>query len=173
MEQTLMSLVGEYAEVMNMINDLDVDEQVIIDTLEGIAGEIEVKADGYASVLRGIELEKASLKGQKEYLKSLMDQISMREKRLKYHEDNMKERLLEAMIATGKDETGIKTDKFEFKVKSVGGAQKLEKIGEVPDSFKKVIYEDDDAKIREYLKENTCDWAMLLPRKKYVDIKGV
>ena len=173
MEQTLKSLVGEYGEVMDMLNDPEVDEQTIIDTLEGIEGEIEVKADRYATVLRGIEFEKASLKGKKEYLKKLIDEISMQEKRLNYHEEGMKERLLEAMIATGKDETGIKTKSFEFKVKSVGGAQKLEKFGEVPQEFKRVILEDDDAKIKEYLKENTCDWARLLPRKKYVDIKGV
>ena len=173
MEQTLMGLVGEHAQIMEMINDPEVDQQMVLDTLEGIEGEIEVKADGYATVLRGIEFERAALKGKKEYLKALLDEINLQDKRLEGHEDAMKDRLMAAMIATGKDETGIKTDKFTFKIKSAGGAQKLEKVGKVPDSFKKIIYEDDDAKIKEFLKENTCDWARLLPRKKYLDIKGV
>ena len=173
MEQTLMSLVGEHSQIMEMINDPEVDQQMILDTLEGIEGEIEIKADGYATVLRGIEFERAALKGKKEYLKSLLDEISVQDKRLESHEEAMKDRLMAAMIATGKDEVGIKTDKFTFKIKTAGGQQKLEKVGEVPDSFKKVIYEDDDTKIKEFLKENTCDWARLLPRKKYLDIKGV
>lgn len=173
MEQTLMSLVGDYTEIMEMVNDPEVNQQTVLDTLEGINGEIEVKADGYAMVLRGIEFERAALNGKREYLKRLMDGIDKQDKRLANHEEAMKDRLMAAMIATGKDETGIKTDQFEFSIRNAGGVQKLEKFGEVPDNFKKVTYSDDDAKIREYLKNNDCDFARLLPRKKILDIKGV
>lgn len=173
MEQTLMSLVGDFADIMQMINDPEVDQQTVLDTLEGIEGAIEVKADGYATVLRGIGFERAALNGKREYLKRLLDGIDKQDKMLADHEEAMKDRLMAAMIATGKDETGIKTDQFEFKIKNAGGIQKLDKCGEVPDSFKKITYSDDDAKIREYLKSNTCDWARLLPRKKILDIKGV
>lgn len=173
MEQTLMSLVGEYSEVMQMVNDPEVDQETVIDTLEGLSGEIEIKANGYGAVIRGIEYEISSLKGKEEYLKGLVKQISDEQKRLQNHIDNMKDRLMAAMIATGTDETGIKTAEFEFKLRTAGGQQKLEKCGEVPDNFKKIIYEDDDAKIRDYLKDHEVEWARLLPRKKSLQIKGV
>lgn len=160
-------------EVADMMMDMETDPQVLLDTLEGIEGEIEVKADGYGDVIRKMEFERASLKGKKEYVKNILDQITRQDKHLENQIGWMKERLKEAMIATGKDETGITTDKFTFKLKKAGGQQKLEKTGEVPDNFKRVVYEDDDEKIREYLKENECEWARLLPRTRYLDIKGV
>lgn len=173
METRLIDLVGEWKQVADMMSDPEIDEQTIIDTLEGISGEIEVKADGYGSVIRNLEFEVSALKGKKEYVKGILDGISAEEKRLQNHIDFMKKRLLEAMVAIGKDEEGIKTDKFEFKVKSAGGVQKLETTEDVPDSFKKVIYENDTARIREYLKDHDVEWARLLPRSKILTIKGV
>lgn len=173
METTLRALVGQWNEVAEMMMDMESDPQIILDTLEGIEGEIEVKADGYGDVIRKMEFEQAALKGKKEYVKGILDQITKMDKHLDNQIAWMKGKLQDAMIATGKDETGIQTEKYTFKIKKAGGQQKLEKVGEVPDNFKKVIYEDDDAKIREYLKDHECDWARLLPRTRYLDIKGV
>ena len=99
MEVKLMELVGEWQQVADMMNDPEVEEQTIIDTLEGITGEIEVKADGYGSVIRSLEYEVSALKGKKEYVKGILDDITAEEKRLQGHIDWMKTRLLEAMIA--------------------------------------------------------------------------
>ena len=173
METRLVDLVGQWQQVAEMLMDMEADPQVLLDTLEGIEGEIEIKADGYGSVIRKMEYEQAALKGKKEYVKGILDEITKMDKHLENQISWMKEKLKEAMIATGKDEEGIKTDKFTFKIKKAGGKQKLDKFGEVPDNFKKVIYEDDDDKIREFLKDNACDWARLLPRTTYLDIKGV
>ena len=173
MEVRLIDLVGEWNEVAQMMMDPDIDEQTVIDTLEGINGEIEIKADGYGSVIRNLEFEIASLKGKKDYVKGILDGITSEEKRLQGHIDWMKTRLMEAMVAIGKDETGIKTDKFEFKITNVGGVQQLETTEDVPDSFKKIIYENDNAKIREYLKDHDVEWARLLPKKRVLKIKGV
>lgn len=173
MEATLIELIGEWKQVADMMNDPEIDQQAIIDTLEGISGEIEVKADGYGAVIRNLEFEIAALKGKKDYVKGILDGISAEEKRLQGHIDWMKTRLLESMIAIGKDKEGIKTDSFEFKVKTAGGIQKLETTEDVPDNFKKIIYENDNDKIREYLKDHDVEWARLLPKKKTVVIKGV
>ena len=173
METKLTTLLGEWQEVAQMMLDPEVDQQTVIDTLEGITGEIEVKADGYGHVIRKLELETAALKGKKEYVKGILDQITNEEKRLNNHIEWMKTRLMETMVAIGKDEEGIKTDSFEFKVKKAGGVQKLECTEDVPDNFKKVIYENDEAKIREYLKDHNVAWARLLPRKRSLTIKGV
>ena len=173
METRLFDLVGQWNEVTGYLLDPDVDEQTVLDTLEGIEGEIEVKADGYGAVIRNLEAEKAAVAGRKEYLKGILDEINAMDKHLDSKITWMKERLKDAMIATGKDEEGIKTDKFTFKVKKAGGKQKLVKDGEVPENFKRVVYEDDDDKIREYLKDHDVEWARLLPRATYLDVKGV
>lgn len=173
MNTTLTQLVGEWAQVTEMALDPEMDEQTILDTLEGISGEIEVKADGYGAVIRNLEMEKAAIDGRKEYVKSILEQLNGMSKHIDSNISRMKEHLKAAMIATGKDEEGIKTENFTFKIKKAGGKQKLEKTGEVPDNFKQYILTDDDDKIREYLKDHECEWARLLPRTSYLDIKGV
>ena len=173
METTLTQLLGEWKQVAELLLDPEMDRQTILDTIESIEGAIEVKADGYGAVIRNLEMEKAAIDGRKEYVKSILEQLNGMSKHIDNDITWMKEHLKAAMIAVGKDEEGIKTDKFTFKVKKAGGQLKLDKFGEVPDNFKKIVYEDDDVKIREYLKDHECEWARLLPRTSYLDIKGV
>lgn len=173
MNTTLTQLVGEWQQVTEMLMDPEMDEQTVLDTLESIEGAIEVKADGYGAVIRNLEMEKAAISGRKEYVKTILEQLDGMEKHIDHGINRMKDHFKEAMIAIGKDEEGIKTDNFIFKIKKAGGKQKLEKTGEVPQNFKEIIYKDNDDKIREYLKDHDCEWARLLPRTSYLDIKGV
>lgn len=49
---TLYELTGQYLELLEMLeNDDGTEEQVIRDTLEGIDGELEIKADNYAEII--------------------------------------------------------------------------------------------------------------------------
>lgn len=173
METTLRELTGQWLQVADLLMDMDSDPQVVLDTLEGIEGEISIKADGYGDVIRKMEFERAAIKGKKEYVKGILDQLTKMDKHLENQIGWCKERVRDTMIATGLDESGITTEKYKFMVKKAGGPQKLEKSGKVPDNFKRIVYEDDDEKIREYLKDHECDWARLLPRTRYLDIKGV
>lgn len=173
MNTTLTQLVGEWQQVTEMLMDPEMDEQTVLDTLESIEGAIEVKADGYGAVIRNLEMEKAAISGRKEYVKTILEQLDGMEKHIDHGINRMKDHFKEAMIAIGKDEEGIKTDNFIFKIKKAGGKPKLEKTGEVPNNFKKIVYEDDNDKIREYLQDHECEWARLLPRTSYLDIKGV
>ncbi len=173
METTLRDLAGEYAEVMAMVNDPDVDRQVVIDTLEGIEGELEVKAQGYGMVMRNIKFEIAGLTAKEKYLKDLTAQVKREKDRLQGHYDGMEDRMTAALIATGLDEKGIDAGEFGFKLVNAGGDRALEIVGEVPQEYMKVTVEPDNAKIKEYLKDNTCKWARLLPRKKVLKVKGV
>ena len=175
MQQKLLELVGEWQEVANMILDPDVDRQTIEDTLEGISGEIEMKADGYGMVIRNLEMESAALKAKKAYVDKISKDLGKEISGIDNDVEWMKNRLIDAMIAIGKDEEGIKTDRFEFKLKGTGGQQALKTTEDVPDEFKKttIVVENDNEKIREYLKDHTVDWAWLLPRKKNLVIKGV
>lgn len=171
----LIELVGEWKQVADMLLDPEVDRQTVEDTLEGITGELEMKADGYGMVIRNLEMESAALKAKKEYVDKISKELGKDIKNLDDDIDWMKNRIVEAMIAIGKDEEGIKTDHFEYKLKGTGGQQALKCTEDVPDEFKKttVVIENDNEKIREYLKDHNVKWAWLLPRKKNLEIKGV
>lgn len=52
---SIYELTGEYLELMDMLEDEEIDEQTIIDTLEALDGEIENKADNYAKIIRSLE----------------------------------------------------------------------------------------------------------------------
>ena len=58
----LYQLTNNYETVLNMLYDEEVDEQMILDTLEGIVGEIEDKADGYAKIINELEAKKNARK---------------------------------------------------------------------------------------------------------------
>ena len=45
---TLYELTTQLQALLEMAEDPEIDAQVIADTMEGIEGELEVKADGYA-----------------------------------------------------------------------------------------------------------------------------
>ena len=53
----LYELTNEYMELLSLAEDPEVDEQVLADTLEGLTGEIEEKADGYAKVISQINAD--------------------------------------------------------------------------------------------------------------------
>ena len=52
---SLYDLTNDWLMLMEMAEDPDIEEDVFMDTLEGIEGEIEIKADGYAKVIRQLE----------------------------------------------------------------------------------------------------------------------
>lgn len=51
----LYNLATEYRAAADRLHDLDVPEEVIADTLEGLAGEVEAKSTNVAFVVRNLE----------------------------------------------------------------------------------------------------------------------
>lgn len=170
-EATLVELVGEHQELWQMVDEGETDIEVIMDTLDAVEGEISVKLDGYGHIMRRIELEAAALDAKASYLKKAAKALDDHKKALLNSEDRMKERIMAAMIATGLDETGVKSDSFEFRMVTKGGVLPLVITGEVPQSFMKIEYVPDNDRIREYCEKNECEWAHISPRGKRLDIK--
>lgn len=74
-----------------------------------------------------------------------------------------------AMDALGKKE--LPAGDFTIKVKKNGGQAPLVIDGEVPENMTKVVIEPDNAKIREYLKDNEAKWAHIGERGRHIEIK--
>ena len=100
---TLYELTSDYTALLEMAEDAD--EQALKDTLEGIEGAIEDKADGYAKVLRELDKDSAGLDAEIKRLQAKKTAIANATVRIRTN-------LQDAMIATGK--TKFKTSLFSF-----------------------------------------------------------
>jgi hypothetical protein len=87
------------------------------------------------------------------------------------HEKRMKAALLYVMTEK-LNQRKITTDFHVFSVCKNGGKQPLEITGEVPDNFKRVVYETDTEKIRTALENGEqLDFAHLEERGEHLRIK--
>lgn len=159
----LYQLTNNYEIVLNMLYDEDADEEMILDTLEAIEGEIEDKADNYAKIIKELE---AKQNARKEEAKRLTESAKVFENRVKA----LKSNLFNSMKATGK--TKFATDLFSFNIVKNGGKQTLTIDGEVPEEYTKTITENDTDKIRQALeKGEKLTFAHFEPRGESLRIK--
>lgn len=160
---SLYQLTNNYEAVLNMLYDEEVDEQMILNTLEAIDGEIEDKADNYAKIIKELE---AKLNARKDEVKRLTESVKVFENRVKV----LKSNLFNSMKKTGK--TKFTTDLFSFNISKNGGKQTLTIDGEVPEEYIKAITENDTDKIRQALeKGEKLTFAHLEPRGESLKIK--
>ena len=149
---TLYELTSEYMELLAMLEDPDTDEAVILDTLEGVGGELEEKADNYARVMRQMDADAAAIKAEEERLPN-------RRKSLENRSAWLKSRLQNVMELTGK--TKLKTELFSFSVQKNPPRCVIDNKEEVPDEF--LISQEpkiDIAGILKSMKDGvTYEWA--------------
>ena len=105
---SLYHLTGELQYLLDMSTDPTVPEDVLKDTIEGVTGEIEVKAEGYAKVI-------AELKARKEALDKEADRMKSESKVIENSITRMKEALFQAMKVANKPK--FKTELFSFTIK--------------------------------------------------------
>ena len=159
---TLFDITEDFRSLYELATDPECDEQVFQDTLDGLMGELEVKSCGYTQVIKQLDME---AKQAKEVSQMFADKAKVRENHIK----RMKEALKMAMETAGTDQ--IAAGAFTIKLQKNGGLQPLKITGEVPDNMTKVIVEPDADRIREFLKDNECEWAHLEERGKHIVIK--
>lgn len=162
----LYELTEQYDAVLGMMYDSETDEQVIMDTLEAIDGEIEDKADNYAKMIRTLTADAETLRQEEERLAARRRSLEGRAARLKG--------TLQANLEfIGK--TKFKTALFSFSVAANGGKQPLtvtENLDEIPGKYliPQPPVPNKDA-IRELLSEKEVEWARLEPRGKSLRIR--
>lgn len=106
---TLYELNNQLLELLMMAEDPDVEEDVLKDTMEAVEGEIEVKADGYAKVIRQLEADKAGIKAEK-------DRLDKRAKAIDGNISRMKAALQVSMELCEKPK--FKTELFSFNIQN-------------------------------------------------------
>jgi len=159
---TLFEIENDFKILYNMATDPECDDEVFRDSLEALTGELEVKSAGYVYVIKQLEME---AKQADEVSKEFANKKKLRENRIK----RMKDSLKAAMETAGLPE--IDTGNYTIKVQKNGGIKPLVIDGDVPDNMTKITVEPDNAKIREFLKNNTCDWAHLVDLGTHIVIR--
>jgi len=150
---TLYELTGQYRELLELAESEELDKQLIADTLEGLDGEFEIKADGYAKVIRELE-------GKADLLKNEIERLSKRKTAIENNIKAMKEALQNAMYITGK--VKFKTNLFNFSIQKNPPKLVIDKPEEIPEEF--LIPQPpkvDNAKLKEILKEKELPFAHL------------
>ena len=125
---TLYQLTDDYLTLLEMADDPDMDEQALMDTMEGIEGEIEIKAEGYAKVIRTLEGDAAACDAESKRLRNKKQTIENNIKR-------MKSALQYAMQVTGK--VKFKTALFSFNIQKNPAAVVVDEqyIENIPERF--------------------------------------
>jgi hypothetical protein len=90
----LYQLAAEYRDAAERMADLDLPAEVIADTLEGLAGDIEAKATNTAQMVRNIET-------LAEQIKAAEKAMAERRKALEARADWLRSYLLANLIAAG------------------------------------------------------------------------
>lgn len=163
---TLFEITNEFQELYEFATTAELgelDEQAYADTLNGLIGELEIKSSGYVAVINQLDMEQ---KKAEELAKAFKEKAEVRKNNIK----RLKEALKYAMINSGLKE--VAAGDFTIKLQKNGGKAPLKITGEVPDNFKRIIYEDDTELIRKRLEEGeVLDFAHLEERGKHVVIK--
>ena len=165
MSESLFDLTGEYMRAMEVLTDPDIEEEVVADTLEGIMGAIEVKSEGYVAIINRLDMELEACKKQEAEWKA---RKQIRENAIK----RLKKALCETMTAL--DKTEIAAGAVTIKLANNGGQVPIiyDEEKEVPDRFKKIIYETDGGLVRKALEAGEIlDFAHFGERGKHIKIK--
>ena len=161
---TLFEITDEFERLYQMAIDEELSDEAFDGTFEMIMADLEVKAGGYSSVIKQIEMEADKAE---ELEKEFKRKKEVRQRRAKA----MKEAIKYAMEVANVKE--LNAGKFTIKLKKNGGLEPLviDQPEAVPDNMKIIKVENDTKLIREHLKDHQEPWAHLEERGSHIEIK--
>lgn len=164
---SLYELTGEYKKLLEFGGECDLedpeDAQAFLDTLEGLKGELDMKVDNCAAIIRELEAESEKFDKEADYYQKRATAMYNAAMRLKEYVKNE----LEAVNLQE-----IRGERFIVKVQKSGGKRALHITGDVPDNYQKIVYEPDKDKIRKALEDGEeLPFAELAERGTFLKIK--
>lgn len=162
----LYELTEQFLALQELAYDPEVDEQTFQDTMEGLWGEIEDKADSYAKIIMG-------MKADIEALRTEESRLAARRKALENRQQALKNNLEANMREMGK--TKFKTALFSFNIQKNGGLQPLVIDGLLEDIPGRFLIPQppvpNNEAIRALLENKAVEWAHLEPRGESLRIR--
>lgn len=123
---TLYELAAQYKTDLERLSDLDLPEETVRDTLEGMTGDLETKARNVAAFIRNLETTAEAIKQAEADMAKRRKAIEARTERLKTY-------TLEAMTANGIDR--IDSPYFALTVAKNPPSVDIYDIKQVPEQF--------------------------------------
>ncbi len=157
---TLYELTSDYAQLLDLMGDPETDPQTIGDTMEGLEGEMSLKIDSYATVIKSLEADNDM---DKKEIERLQKRVNSRDKNIQ----RMKDAMMVSMQTL--DMKKLPTEHYKIYLVANGGLAPLKITGEVPAEYCKLS--PDNTLIREALKEGELPFAELGERGKHIVIK--
>lgn len=107
----LYELTSDLLVLQEMLED-SVDDQCLLDTLEGVQGEYEIKLESYCKVIKNLE-------GDMDALKAESDRLTAKRKVLENNVDRLKKAMFDSMKATNTPK--VKGQLFTVAIQRNGG----------------------------------------------------
>lgn len=142
---TLYELNVQFQTILEMAEDDELDPQLLADTLEGVAGEIEDKLDSYGVVMNELQMDVTKIDQE-------IKRLTEKKKRINTNIDKMKNAVQYTMtevLHTRK----VKGEKFTWAIQKNGGKAPLIINDDVfpfniPEQYQQVDFDFDRAEIR-------------------------
>ena len=125
----MFALADEYKDIAGQLAEMDIDEQTLIDTLEGAAFPVEQKAKAVAAVIGNLDAEAAAYS---EHAKKVAAYGKAKSSRA----DWLRSYLKTAMQMTGIKE--IKADSFVIRLRDNPGSVDIFEPGLVPEKYMRI-----------------------------------
>lgn len=122
----LYEISSQYLADLNKLNELELDEQTFLDTLEGLSGELEQKAINVAMYIKNLEVSADAIKQAE---KAMAD----RRKSIEEKQDKIRKYLLENMLKTGI--TKIECPHFVLSVRKNPASVDVLMQDQIPDEY--------------------------------------
>lgn len=107
----LYEITGDLLTLQEMLED-SVDDQCLLDTLDAVQGEYEIKLEAYCKVIKNLEADMDALKAES-------DRLSAKRKVLENNVARLKKAMFDSMKTTGTDK--VKGQLFTVAIQRNGG----------------------------------------------------
>lgn len=126
----IYEITQDYLQIQEMMEDPELDPQTLADTFEAVEGELEIKAENYAKVMKNLEGDVAGLKAE-------IERLTTKKKTIENNIKSMKSTLQGVMELTGK--TKFKTDLFSFGIQKNAPSVIIdaEDVRDIPEDYLK------------------------------------
>ena len=104
----LYEIANDYLALLNAIDEGEIPEEAIADTLEAITGEIETKADNIACLLKSIDADVVAIKAEEA-------RLAERRKAKEKSAERIKQYLADTLQRTGIDKVETARNKISFR----------------------------------------------------------
>jgi len=162
----LYQLANDFTEQATNLADLDLDEQTIADTLEGLIFPVEVKATNVAAFVLNLEADVSAIKQAEERLAARRQSIENRAKHLRQY-------LLANMERCGITEITANDKTFAIKLKQNPESVKIDDETAIPPDYfiEKISKTLDKTLVKKSIKEGATVPGCHLERGTRLDIR--